>query len=123
MSRDGLLSDDNERKISAAIASGRIPPGRAAYYRQRAREGLSLDVLATLQPVFAADGSALRSAAQPGRYDEDAIYGALYPSVQASRDAADRQLLAIEAASADPATEQEIYEAVFGKGTWAGADR
>lgn len=113
MPRDGLIGDEGERKIAAAVASGRIAPSRAAYWRQQAREGVNLDVLETIAPVTTGPGVVASGTLQG---DGDAIYDSLYPTVEASRRAADRQLLVLEAASADPASDQEIYEGIFGKG-------
>jgi hypothetical protein len=113
--RDGLIGDEGERKIAAAIASGRIPPSRAAFWRQQAKEGASLDVLATLQPVLASDGSALSI---PAGDDGEAVYREMFSTVEESRRAADRQLAASVAAAAGPATDKEVFEAIFGKGTW-----
>ena len=113
MSRDGLANEDDERRIAAAVATRRIAPARAAFYRSQARSGEDISFLETLQPCDL--NASASTGSQPTREDDEAAYAAIFPSSEAERARADAHLAA---AVYDPASDKEVFERIFGKGTF-----
>lgn len=123
MPRDGLAGDEVERVIASAVASCRIAPARAAHYRAMARSGTDIaTLLAGLQPY--PGNAAAAEVADTLSDDEywDYHFGRRPESEEAetatrrlpARAAAARQA----AAAADDASDQEVYEAIYGPGSW-----
>lgn len=110
MARDGLAADHVERRIAAA---NRIPPSQAAHYRALAKAGTDISYLDTLAAV-AVDG--VPSSEPPE--DDDAVYAALYPTPEQDRKAADKRVSVTAARAAEPASDKDLYEAIFGPGSW-----
>jgi hypothetical protein len=112
-----LASEADERRIAAAVATHRIAPARAAYYRDLALAGKDISALDTLVPCDL-------NAPDDADDDGDAIYAAFFPTVEQDRARADKQLRTYTARAAAPisgnqdADDKTIYESVFGPGSW-----
>ena len=113
MASDGLAADHAERRIAAAVASHRIAPARAAFYRAKALAGEDISYLDTLQPC--ALNASAGSGSRPTPEEDEAAYAALFPTVEEERARADAHLAA---AVYNPASDREVFESIFGKGTY-----
>jgi hypothetical protein len=112
--RNGRASEEDERRIASAVATHRIAPGRAAFYRARALAGEDISLLDALQPC-ALNASSAGTRSGPTLEDDEAVYSSLFPSVEEGRRAADA---ALAAAVYDPASDKELFERLFGEGTF-----
>ncbi len=111
--RNGRASEEDERRIAAAVATHRIAPGRAAFYRARALAGEDISLLDTLQPC--ALNASTGAGSRPTLEDDEAAYAAMFPTTEQERAHADAQLAA---AVYNPASDKELFEGLFGKGSF-----
>jgi len=111
--RNGRASEEDERRIAAAVATHRIAPARAAFYRSKALSGEDISLLDSLQPDA---GNALASSgSHPTPEGDEATYADLFPTAEEDRRRADT---ALAAAVYNPADDKEVFESLFGKGTY-----